>query len=165
MSKLAVNNPWKFSLATPKQIDSAVHRLLNPQFQGEEGCPTAARVQGGIWKVLKSHKQVVKAHGALVKGSGDCSRKRANKVPDWHKQQGGSRKHNTKAAKAKFLLLHPDAQSALEETVVGYIDVFYEHETIEIVDGDDKKSSNSISEKLLTQTSSGPSSLTGPNAS
>ena len=60
------------------------------------------------------------------------------KVPAWHKQQGGSRKHNTKAAKAKFLWLHPDAQSALEETVVGYVDVFDKHETIEIVDRDDK---------------------------
>ena len=44
MSKLNNDNPRKFSLATPKQIDSAVHRLLDPQFQGEEGCPTAARV-------------------------------------------------------------------------------------------------------------------------
>ena len=74
-SKLADNDPRKFLLATPKQIDSAVHRLLDPQFQGEEGYPTAARVQGDIRKVLESNKQVVKAQGAIVKGIGDRSRK------------------------------------------------------------------------------------------
>ena len=78
-SKLDNNDPRKFLLATPKQIDSALHRLLDPQFQGEEGYPTASRVRGDIKKVLESYKQVVEAQGALVKGIGDCSGKRAKK--------------------------------------------------------------------------------------
>ena len=137
-SKLAEDDPRKFSLATPKQIDSAVHRLLDPQFQGEEGCPTAARVPGDIKKVLESYKQVVKAQGAFIKGIGNRTGGRADKVPESVKERGGSRPHNTQAARAEFLWLHPDAQSALESLVVNNIDVFDEHETIEIVDGDDE---------------------------
>ena len=53
-------------------------------------------------------------------------------------QTTGGRKHNTKAAKAKFLWLHPYAQSALESLVVNYDHLFDEHETIKIVDRDDE---------------------------
>ena len=137
-SKLANDDPRKFSLRSPAQIDSAIHRLLDPQFTGEEGAPKASRIRGDIRKVLESYKQVVKAEGAFVKGIGNRTGKRADKVSDEAKKRGGSRPHNTKADEAEFMWLHPHAQAALENLVANYGNLFDEHESPEIVDGDDE---------------------------
>ena len=137
-SELADDDPRKFSLRSPPQIDSAIHQLLDPQFTGEEGVPKASRIQGDIRKVLDSYKQVVEAEGAFVKGIGDRSGKRARKKPDDAKSPGGSRKHNSQDGKGRFTFVHPHAQAALENLVVNYGDLFDEHESPEIVDEDDE---------------------------
>ena len=114
---LDIKDPRKFSMRTPREIERAIFRLMDPAFSGEEGVPTASRIREDCMKVLESYKTVVEERGRLVEGLGNRTGRRAKRRKNETETRGGARTKNVDETLTTTHWYHPDAVKAQEEFV------------------------------------------------
>lgn len=105
-SKLPKEHEKKFSMATPKMVSRAVHRLWDPS---TGGVPCSHRIIQDVERCFHNHvRQIIEAQGAMVAGIGSRNGHRKRRLGQW----GGNR---TKGAAPKMPWVHTDAKAPSEE--------------------------------------------------
>ena len=112
------NNNRKFSLATPKTIQKAVFRLMNPNSDVGVLVPTNRRIIQDTNKVMFALKAIVEAEGIVVPGLSHRTGKRGQLDENRSQKRGGSRVYSYKQRGMYSRVLHGDAASARRERVL-----------------------------------------------
>jgi hypothetical protein len=107
---LMLDDPKKFSLATPKEIDRAYTRLFDPSLGPNQGIPCSRRIIEDCNKFVSSLEAIYDAKGTMVPGLGNrIGHRRENAVGISKSNHGGERK---KQISPEIPWVHPDAIEA-----------------------------------------------------
>ncbi len=105
------HDPRRFSMATPRQIEDGIRRLLAPSDDPDVGVPSGRRIIQDVQRCMGPNLlAIIGAQGAVVEGLGDRNGRRRLVTG----QRGGKRE---RAASAAPQWLHPDAKAGVQQII------------------------------------------------